>query len=86
MEFTSYDGAQVELRGAIMHWIKDPDESTTSDSDSGDDRYSTERSKCENSFGEANDVPVRSLAIYEYCPPTDFDVQFEEEVEAEECR
>ncbi|KAG4079209.1 hypothetical protein HA402_004584 [Bradysia odoriphaga] len=86
LKFSSYDGPDEDLKGALIHWYQDPEVST--DSDSSDDcDYSESNESNELNAEPAHQCDTKvdaSLAIYECRAPSDFDVQFEEEVEAVE--
>ncbi|XP_037037689.1 uncharacterized protein LOC119075360 [Bradysia coprophila] len=83
LKFTSYDGPKEEWKGALIHWYQDPEVST--DSDSSDDCDYSESNETNAAPAQQCDTKVdASLATYECRASSDFNVQFEEEVEAVE--
>lgn len=93
LELSAYDGPQVEFQGAIIHWIECPETSISELDSSSDSSNDLCCSECIDSGDclDMSDTPtdtevVNAVAMEELYPaPSDFDVQQEVEVEADEC-
>ncbi len=79
MTFSKYDGNDKRLQGAIIHWMEEPQESTSQsiDSDYSDDCDSSDS----DDDSKMDEQPMDENLAGEECFPSNIDVQHEVEVE-----